>query len=461
MKLKLTYASAVAAALLFLGACTEEFTQPEIVTKTPTGAKFVPGELLIKVRSSGTTGSRISLEILDLIQGELVENITTPAMKSHAARSGEEVGTLVLAKSALGTMEAIQLLQGNPNVEYAEPNWIYHHFATANDTYVSNGSLWGMSSANATGGASANVFGSGASTAWQNNKTDCGDVVIGIIDEGYMYAHQDLAANAFKNPGEIEGNGVDDDKNGLIDDVYGWDFAGNNNTVFDGAADDHGTHVAGTIGAVGGNGIGVAGVCWKVRLMNAKFLGNRGGTTDNAIKSVDYFTDLKKRHGLNLVATSNSWGGGGFSQGLQDAIERANAEGILFIAAAGNSTLNCETSNCYPAEYPNANVIAVASITSTGALSSFSNFGSSTIDLGAPGSAIWSTIPAKNGSSSYASYSGTSMATPHVSGAAALYKARNPSASAAQIKAALLSGTATTSLNGKTLSGNRLNVSGF
>jgi subtilisin family serine protease len=291
-------------------------------------------------------------------------------------------------------------------------------------------------------------------------------VYVGIIDEGYMYTHEDLAANAGTNPGEVAGNGVDDDGNGLVDDVYGWDFDGGNSSVFDGVGDDHGTHVAGTIGGVGGNGKGVAGVCWNVKLMDAKFLGRRGGTTANAIKAVDYFTDLKTRHNMNIVATSNSWGGGGFSQALQDAIERANAAGILFIAAAGNSTYNCDTSTaCYPAEYPNANVLTVASITSTGAISSFSNYGVTTIDIGAPGSAIWSSVPASSKGkiiSSYASYSGTSMATPHVSGAAALYAAYHPGSSAAQIKAAILgSAVPTASLSGKVATGGRLNVSGF
>jgi PKD repeat protein len=277
-----------------------------------------------------------------------------------------------------------------------------------------------------------------------------------------MYTHTDLAANAGVNPYEIAGNGKDDDGNGYVDDVYGWDFDGNNNTVFDGTADDHGTHVAGTIGAVGGNGKGVAGVCWNIKLLNAKFLGRRGGTTANAIKAVDYITDLKGRHNLNFVATNNSWGGGGYSQGLYDAIERAKDANILFVAAAGNGGSDGvgddnDAVPHYPSSYANANIISVAAITSSGARSSFSNYGAASVDLGAPGSGIMSTLPG-----GYGSYSGTSMATPHVTGAAALYAAANPGAGAAAVKAAILGAVApTASLAGKTVSGGRLDVSSF
>lgn len=420
------------------------------------GAQVVAGEVLVRFRPGATPAGREAA--LRNANGAVGERILTAAMQA----SGDGEGIHVV-RTPLAVMTAIASLRAHPDVEFAEPNYIYQHSVTSNDPYYTNGSLWGMYG-DAT--SPANQFGSQAGEAWAAGKYACGNVWVGIIDEGYMYTHEDLAANAGTNPGEIAGNGVDDDGNGYVDDVYGWDFDGNNNTVFDGVDDDHGTHVAGTIGGVGGNSKGVAGVCWSVKLLNAKFLGKRGGTTANAIKAVDYFTDLKQRHNLSLVATSNSWGGGGFSQGLQDAIERANAAGILFIAAAGNSSYDCDSSSsCYPAEYPNTNIIAVASLDSNGALSSFSNYGATTIDIGAPGRGIFSTVPVRSGGnvvSGYASYSGTSMATPHVSGAAALYKAYNSSATASQVRDAILNaGLATSSLSGKVLTGDRLNVSGF
>lgn len=421
---------------------------------TAGGPRFMPGELLVKFNPGATATNRG--RAIAAARASVGERILTPAMR----RAGDAEGVTVL-RTGMGVPEAVQAMLASGTVEYAEPNWIYTHQATLNDTYVTNGSLWGMTG----------EFGSGASVAWTNNKTDCSGVVVGIIDEGYMYTHTDLVANASTNPGEIAGNSKDDDGNGLVDDVYGWDFAGNNNTVFDGVGDDHGTHVAGTIGGVGGNGAGVAGVCWKVKLLNAKFLGSTGGTTANAIKAVDYFTTLKTRanNPVPVVATNNSWGGGGFSQALKDAIDRADAAGILFVAAAGNNATNNDATASYPSGYSSANIIAVASITSTGGLSSFSQYGATTVDIGAPGSGIWSTVPVTSGAgkratigSGYASYNGTSMATPHVSGAVALYKAINPSASAVQIKDAILSSaTATPALSGKVVTGGRLNVRGF
>lgn len=456
---------ALVAAAIALAACsTDSFAPVPTAPESPAranqtvnapSAEVVPGEVLVKFDAGASTVARGAA--LRAANAQVGERIVTAAMR----RAGDNEGVTIL-RTPMGVPAAVAALRALPGVVYAEPNYIYQHSDVSNDPYYTNGSLWGMYGSST---SPANQFGSHAGVAWNAGRTSCGDVYVGIIDEGYMYTHEDLAANAATNPGEISGNGIDDDGNGLVDDVYGWDFANGDNTVFDGTGDDHGTHVAGTIGAVGGNGKGVAGMCWSVRLMNAKFLGRNGGTTANAIKAVDYFTDLKTRHGIKLVATSNSWGGGGFSQGLQDAITRAGNADILFIAAAGNSTYDCDVTDCYPAKYPNANLIAVASITNTGGISSFSNFGATTIDLGAPGSGIYSTVPASSKGkiiSSYASYSGTSMATPHVSGAAARYKAANPTATAAGVKAAILgSVTATSSLSGKTVSGGRLNVSTY
>lgn len=460
MKLNRFFSLLVATGFILVVSCSKENS----LTPDPTGSAghFVANELLVKFKSGSASDAKALSNTLSAVGGEIIETITTDAMRSSDAKSGIEGGKLVLVNSKIGTMEAIALLQNLPEIEYAEPNYIYTHSATSNDTYYTNGSLWGMYGNTTT---PANQFGCGAGKAWAAGHTGSNTVYIGIIDEGYMYTHNDLAANAGTNPGEIAGNGIDDDGNGYRDDVYGWDFAGNNNSVFDGVSDDHGTHVAGTIGAVGENGKGVVGVNWNVKMLSAKFLGSRGGTTANAIKAVDYFTDLKTRHGINLVATNNSWGGGGYSQGLYDAIQRANNAGILFIAAAGNETNNNDATLSYPASYTNSNIISVAAITNTGGLASFSNYGATTVDLGAPGASIYSTVPKKSGSkviAGYASYSGTSMATPHVTGAAALYAASHPGETASQIKDAILnSAIPTSSLSGKCLTGGRLNVSGF
>jgi subtilisin family serine protease len=408
---------------------------------------YASNEVLVKF-VKGTSEKGIA-NALAHIGGNVQEKVLTRAMQ----HSGDE--GFYVVHTPLAVLEAVGKMKGVEGVEYAEPNFIYTHDATSTDTYFASGQLWGMKDG----------FGANAAAAWAANHTGSATVYVGIIDEGIQFNHPDLDGQVWTNPYDAV-DGVDNDGNGYKDDIHGWDFDKNDNSIYDGGAggnvDDHGTHVSGTI-AGKANGSGVVGINWNVTLISGKFLGRRGGTTANAVKAVDYFTNLKTRLGLNIVATNNSWGGGGYSSTLFAAISRANNANILFIAAAGNGGNdgvgdNNDVVASYPSNYDLPNVIAVAAITSTGARSSFSNYGATTVDIGAPGSGIISTT-AYNG---YSSYSGTSMATPHVTGAAALYASTHPGSTAAQIKAAILnSAIATPSLQGKTVTGGRLNVSGF
>ncbi|GEM49294.1 S8 family peptidase [Deinococcus cellulosilyticus] len=437
---------------------TSQVTE-QVLPQAQSTQNYVPDEVLVQY--SGTT---------DTQEQAIEKNRGLSRKETVSSKNGKHLKLLKI-NNGKDVKAVIQELKSQPGVMFAEPNWIYTHEATSNDPYFTGNNLWGMYGDGSTPG---NAFGSQAAEAWAAGHTGSKSVFIGVIDEGIQVTHPDLAANIWTNPFDPV-DGVDNDGNGYVDDTHGWDFANGDRTVYDGTkragTDDHGTHVAGTIGGIGGNGQGVAGVSWNVTMISGKFLGGRGGTTANAIKAVDYFTDLKKRHGLNIVATSNSWGGGGFSQGLLDAINRAGDAGILFIAAAGNGGNdqvgdNNDTVTNYPSNYECTNggsrgwdcVIAVAAINSTGGLGGFSNYGARTVDIGAPGVAINSSVP----TNSYASYSGTSMATPHVSGAAALYASTHAGATARQIKDAILSSAVPTpSLAGKTVTGGRLNVSGF
>lgn len=447
------------AALAALGTTLTAQARPDQVDADllRTDLRYVASDVLVQFRAGQPAAAREAL----------LSRLGARSVKALRAAADGDLHLIRLPQS-LSVSAAIRRLRADSAVRFVEPNWIYTTQAAPNDPYYTNGSLWGVYGDASPG--KQNAFGSQAAEAWNAGKDCSADVVVGVIDEGVMNTHPDTAANIWANPGEIAGNGIDDDGNGYVDDVTGWDFVSDDNTTFDGVGDDHGTHVSGTIGAVRNNGTGVAGICGQVKIVNAKFLGDQGGTTADAILAVDYITDLKTRHGLNLVATNNSWGGGGFSQGLKDAIDRAGAANILFMAAAGNGNLlgvgqNTDKKPHYPSSYTSPSIISVASITKTGKKSGFSNYGMVSVDLGAPGSAIWSTVPKTvNGvlTPGYAAYDGTSMATPHVTGAAALYASLHPGSTAAQIKAAILAGAVpTAALAGKTVTGGRLDVSGF
>ncbi len=391
----------------------------------------VPGVVLVGYQPGTTTAERV-------VARRFAHATSSQALSPLSATS--EKLTLPAGTSV---DDAIATLEANPDVRFAEPDYIVRTDATSNDPFLVAGppnNLWGMLS------GAASPFGTGAVDSWASGVTGSRSVVVGVVDEGIQVDHPDLAANIWTNPWDPV-NGIDDDGNGYVDDVHGWDFLHDDNSVYDGpATDGHATHVAGTIGGVGGNGIGVVGVNWAVTLISAKFLEGSGDTAD-AVRALDYLTDLKVRHGLNIVATNNSWGGGAFSQALVDAINRGGDQNILFVAAAGNDHVNDDgASPFYPAankcdkHYPSGTargwdcIISVTAIDRTGALADFSNFGATSVDLGAPGVAIVSTYP----DSIYALDDGTSMAAPHVTGAIALVASCDFGRPANQIRSDLL-----------------------
>lgn len=337
----------------------------------------------------------------------------------------------------------IKALSISDKFENAEPNYIVEALKKpANPNFDQ---LWGMDNTGQTGGTyDADID---APEAW-NISTGSRRVIVAVIDTGVDYTHEDLAENMWTNSGEIPDNGIDDDHNGFVDDYYGWDFAYDDNNPMD--VYFHGTHVSGTIGGAGNNGKGVAGVSWDVSIMAVKFIGDDGwGYTSDAIEAINYATMM----GADVM--SNSWGGGEYSSALEAAIRAADEAGILFVAAAGNYAENTDDFPAYPAGYDVPNVLSVAATDHNDSIAYFSNFGNLTVDLGAPGVDILSSVPG-NG---YSSYSGTSMAVPHVSGAAALLKAFNPTLTHYEIKNILMNSVdSLPSLNGKTVTGGRLNI---
>lgn len=355
--------------------------------------------------------------------------------------------------------EVAKELSKSQEIEYAEPNHLYYTNQTMpNDPDFNK--LWGLHNTGQTGGA--NDADIDAPEAWAIN-TNSSQVTVSVIDTGIDYNHEDLTSNIWLNTNEITNNAIDDDNNGYTDDVRGWDFVNNDNNPMD--ENGHGTHVAGTIGAVGNNGKGVVGVSRHVKLMPLRFLGANGsGSATNAAKAVYYATLMGAK------VTNNSWGGGAYNQTLFNAIQEANAAGSLFVAAAGNSSKDTDTGAQYPAGYDLPNIISVAATDHNDSLAYFSNYGQNSVDISAPGVGILSTVPFANklGCSNqqpppqnpnYCAISGTSMAAPHVAGAAALVFAKFPNLPALRIRQILLSTTdAIPLLGGKVATGGRLNV---
>jgi len=405
--------------------------------------RFDPGKIIVSIEEDAT-------------QADLRE-----VNRENGARIEEDLPrsdvNVVDLPSDLPVREAIAVYEDDPNIEYAEPDFLLQPAQmapTPNDPGYNR--LYGLNNTGQTGGtADADID---APEAW-NTTTGSAGTVVAVIDEGIDTSHPDLQDNLWTNPGEIAGNGVDDDRNSYVDDVNGFDFANNDPTVYDpdpvtGTGDEHGTHVAGTIAAAGNNAVGISGVAWDAQIASLKFLGADGGYTSDAVEAINYAV------AEGMPISNNSWGGGGYSQSLRDAIARADTAGHLFVAAAGNGGSdgvgdNNDTTAHYPSNYDLPNVISVAASDSRDVIAPFSNYGATSVDLAAPGVGIYSTVPGN----AYASYNGTSMATPHVSGVAALLETQNLFRDDAATKDAILrSVDPKANLTGKVASGGRLNA---
>jgi hypothetical protein len=409
----------LAGASLFAGVQVEaeQSTSSIIPDKNALSHEHVPNRIFVRFKDPQAVNAR------DALMGSVGGRISS---------SSKIVDGLHCMEIDVPVEQALRTLGRRGDVlHYVEPVYVVHALDTLpNDPFMGN--LYGMPQIN-------------APQAWDEHQGDQ-EFVIAVIDTGVDYTHPDLVDNIWTNPGEIAGNGQDDDFNGYIDDVYGYDFADNNSDPMD--INGHGTHCAGTIGGVGNNNVGVAGVNWRCRIVAAQFLGSSGGgTIEGAINAVEYCAV----NGFKV--SNNSWGGGGYSQALFDIVQTAGDDfGHIFVAAAGNSGSNGAS---YPGAMTCDNLICVAATDINENLASFSQYHISEVDLGAPGVDIQSTTPGNN----YSYYSGTSMATPHVAGGVALAYSLMGNASAVEVKDLILSTTRPiSSLAGRCVTGGVLDV---
>ena len=377
---------------------------------------YVPDELLIKFRS-GISGEQIS-PLINAVGAKIIRRY--------------KIAPIQLISLPQGTIQrAKNWLAGRDLVEYVEFNHLRYIDAVPNDPLAP--SMWGLNNIGQTGGTvDADID---APEAWDITTGDS-TLVVAVIDSGSDLTHEDLAPNLWTNTGEIPGNGVDDDGNGYVDDVFGWDFSRNDNDPNDdeAACGGHGSHTAGTIGAAGNNGIGITGINWNVKIMSLKaaktqFLIFCSLADADILEAIEYAADN------GAMLSNNSYGGGASNQAVEDAIRASRR---LFIAAAGNDGTNNDNSPSYPASYQLDNIISVAATDHNDDMAGFSNFGVTSVDLGAPGVNILSTVPGDNYDGTF---SGTSMASPHVVGVAALLLANDPTLTPNELKWRLLQST--------------------
>ncbi len=380
-----------------------------LVVSQERNGRYVPDEVLIKTDSSAE--ARGHLEDLDKEGAKVIEKFTSLGWQRVRIPAGMTVD------------EAVPHYQKRSGFIAVQPNYYYSLDATPNDAEFLGGLLYGLTNIS-------------APQAWDLS-TGSSNVVVANIDTGIRYTHEDLAANMWTNAGEINNNGIDDDNNGFIDDFYGWDFRYNDSDPID--ENGHGTHTSGTIGAVGNNMVGVVGVNWNVRLMAIKIYSDVGDDTTSAMLVAAYqYVLLMKNRGVNIRVTNNSYGdcpeACGYDQATKDGIDALGNAGILTVFAAGNSGTNNDISPHYPSSYTSPMILSVGGSNSSDAR--VYSYGATSVDLAAPGVGIRSTTSTSN--TSYGPLNGTSMSTPHVSGAAALLSAYNPALSAASLKATLM-----------------------
>ncbi len=433
--------------VMFSAATEARFQKFEISNQQ----KYKPGEILVKLKNQNSFNS--------FSAHNLVSKLSQKFDVSLIPQQMDESLVIIRAENGTSTEQLLSEANQDSSVEYSEPNYIYRittliqNAANVNVPADPKFNLdWGLlnngqvDSEGHAGKAGSDI---GATQAWAM-ATGSKNIKVAVIDTGVDYNHEELKENIMINTKEIAGNGIDDDGNGFIDDVHGWNFDGKNNDPMD--DNEHGTHVSGTIGAKANNGVGTAGVNWNVSILPVKFLNSDGsGSLADAVEAIKYATKM----GVNVM--NNSWGGGGYSKTMYSAIKDARDKGILFVAAAGNEYNNNDKEKAYPASYDLENVVAVAATDNRDRLATFSNFGAKSVHLAAPGVNIFSTIPTSKGG--YDTFSGTSMACPHVVGAAALLWSANPTFDYKQIKNRLLQTVDKVStLSGKVLSGGRLNV---
>lgn len=363
----------------------------------PQNSSFVPGEILVKFKGM------VDAQTYEFDRSRL-------GIRAIKRLDGKGVHRIKLAPD-LSVEEAQRIWQQDAQVEYAEPNYFRYLARTPDDSAYP--SQWNLPQI-------------AAPAAW-DIATDCVATVVAIIDSGVDYEHPDLAANMWTNPAEIAGDGIDNDGNGYLDDALGWDFVNDDNDPMD--ENGHSTHVAGTIGAVGDNGLGVASLCWAGRIMALRaFDADGNATVADIIEAMQY----ARTKGARIV--NASYAGADFSQAEYDMIRLLNSAGILLVVAAGNEGVDNDRLPSYPAGYDLPNIIAVAATDPNDRLASFSNFGPATVQVAAPGVSIFSTYL----NNDYAFGSGTSMAGPHVSGLAALVWSANPDLDAYQVKGRIL-----------------------